>query len=252
MHKFFVNQNQINNNMVRIIGDDVNHLKNVLRIKEEQKIDICNIDTNITYRCKIEELNDNDITCSIIQVVDIKTESDVEIHIFQGLPKADKMELIIQKSVELGAKKIFPVAMKRCIVKFDEKTTKKKINRWQEISKTASEQSKRDMIPTVENLINVNEICNLIKNYDIMLLAYEEEKTNFLKEELKKLQGNKKLKIGIIIGPEGGLEPEEAQKLKENGAKVITLGNRILRTETVALILTGIIMYELGDIGGNK
>lgn len=250
MHRFFVNQSQIHDNSINIIGKDVNHIKNVLRLGETQEIEVCNKDTNAVYRCKIENINDNEIKCSILYEEDINTESDIEIHIFQGLPKADKMELIIQKSVELGAKKVFPVTMKRCIVKFDEKTAQKKIARWQEISKTAAQQSKRDMIPKIEQIINIDELCSMIHEYDLMLLAYEEEKEKYLKDEINTLKDIKNAKIGIIVGPEGGLEKEEVQKLEQNGAKVITLGKRILRTETVALVLTGIIMYELGDIGG--
>ena len=153
-----------------------------------------------------------------------------------------------------GAKAITPVEMNRCIAKIDKKIEFKKISRWQKISEVASKQSKRDVIPKINNVITIKDICNIMSEYDIVLLAYENEKTNTLKNELIKLKNdakNKDLKIGIIIGPEGGLEKEEVEILKENGAKVITLGNRILRTETVALVLIGIIMYELENFGGN-
>lgn len=153
-----------------------------------------------------------------------------------------------------GAKEITPVEMNRCIAKIDKKIEFKKISRWQKISEVASKQSNRDSIPKINNVIAIKDICNIISEYDIVLLAYENEKTNTLKNELIKLKNNAKninLKIGIIIGPEGGLAKEEVDLLKENGAKVITLGNRILRTETVALVLIGIIMYELENFGGN-
>ena len=143
--------------------------------------------------------------------------------------------------------------MKRCIAKIDKKSEIKKITRWQKISEVASKQSGRDIIPKIKNVITIDKICNIIDKYDIVLLAYENEKNNTLKDELIKLKNNIKnnnLKIGIIIGPEGGLEKEEVNLLKESGAKVITLGKRILRTETVALVLIGIIMYELESIGG--
>ena len=162
------------------------------------------------------------------------------------------MELIIQKSVELGADEITPVEMKRSVVKIDEKSKQKKIERWQKISEVAAKQSGRDIVPKINNIVNIKNICNLINKYDIVLLAYENEKNNKLKNELTKLKNKENLKIGVIIGPEGGLEEQEVKILKEAGAKVITLGNRILRTETVALVVTGIIMYELENLEGNK
>ena len=141
--------------------------------------------------------------------------------------------------------------MKRCVAKIDEKSKLKKISRWQKISEAAAKQSGRDTIPKINDITTIKNICNIISEYDIVLLAYENERTNTLKSELTKLKDlNTNLKIGIIIGPEGGLEQEEVEVLRKNGAKVITLGNRILRTETVALTLIGIIMYELENAGG--
>jgi len=184
------------------------------------------------------------IKCKIIEKIQSNAESNIHITIFQGLPKVDKMELIIEKCVELGADEITPVEMKRCVARLDEKTEAKKRDRWQKIAETAAKQSGRDIIPKVNQLINVKNICNLIDSYDIVLLAYEEEKENTLKDELKHVvegdilgnlgrTGGQPLHVGIIIGPEGGLEPVEVSILKESGAKVVTLGNRILRTETV-------------------
>ena len=159
------------------------------------------------------------------------------------------MEYIIQKSVELGVYDITPVEMKRCVVKLNEKDKSKKIERWQKISEVAAKQCGRDIIPQINNIINIKNICNLIQEYDMVLVAYENEEKNTLKEQLEniKKQNNSKskVKIGIIIGPEGGLEEKDVETLKENGAKVITLGRRILRTETVALNVLSIIMYEL-------
>ena len=140
--------------------------------------------------------------------------------------------------------------MKRCVAKIDEKAKSKKILRWQKISEVAAKQCGRDIIPKINDVVGIKNICNVITEYDIVLLAYENEEENTLKNELLKLK-NKNLKIAIIIGPEGGLEKEEVELLKENGAKVITLGKRILRTETVAMVLIGIIMYELENHGGN-
>ena len=151
-----------------------------------------------------------------------------------------------------GASEITPVEMKRCVAKIDDKTKNKKILRWQKISEASSKQCGRDIIPKINNITTIKNICNIIGEYDIVLLAYENENVNTLKNEITKLKNNTKtrLKIGIIIGPEGGLEKEEVELLSKNGAKVVTLGERILRTETVALVLVGIIMYELENSGG--
>ena len=245
MPKFFIKNEQIDNNKINIIGEDVNHIKNVLRLKIDDDIQICNLDTSINYTCGISKINNDSIECTILKEHKSICESNVHINIFQGLPKADKMELIIQKSVELGANEITPVEMKRCVVKLDEISKKKKIERWQKIAETAAKQSGRDAIPTVEKLINLQKVCNLIQKYDIVLLAYENEKNTTLKQVLKPIDKKQNLKIGIIIGPEGGIAEKEAQLLQNAGAKIITLGNRILRTETVGLVMTGILMYEL-------
>lgn len=252
MPKFFVKSEQINNNKITIIGEDVNHIKNVLRLKIDDNIQICNVDTSINYTCGISKINNESIECIIFNEAKSNCESNIQVHIFQGLPKADKMELIIQKSVELGASEIIPVEMKRCVVKIDEKSKQKKIERWQKISEVAAKQSGRDIVPKINNIVNIKSICNSINKYDIVLLAYENEKENTLKNELIKLKGKNNLKIGIIIGPEGGIDEQEVNMLKQSGAKIITLGNRILRTETVALVVTGIIMYELENLEGNK
>lgn len=250
MPKFFVKEEQKENEIITIIGEDVNHIKNVLRLKIDDDIEVCNTDTGKNYICGIKNINNDNIECIILKEKNSEAESNVEIHIFQGLPKADKMELIIQKSIELGAKEIIPVEMERCVVNLDSKSSVKKIERWQKISKVAAKQSGRDLIPKINEVTNIKKVCNLISDYDIVLLAYEGEKDNFLRKELVKLKDKETLKIGVIIGPEGGITEEEVKTLMGSGAKVVTLGNRILRTETVALALTSIIMYELGDIGG--
>ncbi|MCL2342076.1 MAG: 16S rRNA (uracil(1498)-N(3))-methyltransferase [Firmicutes bacterium] len=223
MPKFFVKNDQINGNEISIVGEDVNHIVNVLRLKEEDEINICNTDTSENYIAKIVGAPAHrcpnfasGIKCEIVNKIDSKAESNIHITIFQGLPKADKMELVIEKCIELGAAEITPVEMKRCVVKLEHKTKIKKIERWQKTAETAAKQSGRDIIPKVNDIINVKNICNLIDNYDIVLLAYEEEKENTLKEELQNFAG---MNIGIIIGPEGGLEPEEVSMLKEKRSK---------------------------------
>lgn len=247
MPKFFVAENQIDNNKITIIGDDVNHIKNVLRQKSGDKITICDTSKEQDYLCKIDKIEEKSIDCNIIEKLENNTESNVKVTIFQGLPKADKLELVIQKSVELGAYDITPLQMKRCVVKLNEKDKLKKIQRWQKISEVAAKQCGRNIIPKINNIVNVKEVCNLCNEYDIVLIAYENEKENTLKKELKNLKklDEEEIKVAVIIGPEGGIAPEEIKMFEENGAKIITLGNRILRTETVALSVLSIIMYEL-------
>ncbi len=245
MPKFFVPTNQIEKDKIVIQNDDVNHIKNVLRAKVDDKIDICDYNTSKNYVCKIEEIEDKVIRCKIIEEIDSNVESEVKVSIFQGIPKADKMELVIQKSVELGAHDITPIEMKRCVVKLKEKDKTKKIQRWQKISEVAAKQSGRDIIPRINNIININKLCESLEKYDLVLVAYENEKFNTLKNELIKIKNNKKVKIAIIIGPEGGIDKSEIEQLEKYNAKIVTLGNRILRTETVALSMLSIIMYEL-------
>ncbi len=247
MPKFFVAENQINNNKITIIGNDVNHIKNVLRQKSGDKITICDISKEQDYLCEIDKIEEKSIDCNIIEKLENNTESNVKVTIFQGLSKADKLELVIQKSVELGVYEIYPTEMKRCVVKLNEKDKLKKIQRWQKISEVAAKQCGRNIIPKINNIVNVKEVCNLCNEYDIVLIAYENEKENTLKKELKNLKklDKEEIKVAVIIGPEGGIAPEEIEMFEENGAKIITLGNRILRTETVALSVLSIIMYEL-------
>ena len=255
MPKFFVKENQIKNNKIEIIGEDVNHIINVLRMRNGEILKVCNRDTGENYLVKIINAQSNSIICDIQEKINDTAESNINITLYQGLPKFEKMELIIQKNTEVGVNEIVPVVMERTVVKLDEKQSNKKLERWQKIAEIASKQSQRDRIPKVDNIIKMKfmyEKLNL-EEYDAILVAYENEKKTLLKEELKKLQKaeQNEYKIAIIIGPEGGISEFEVNKLKENGAKIITLGKRILRTETVCLAMSSIIMYELGDIGGN-
>ena len=247
MPKFFVNKSQVKNNTIEIIGEDINHIKNVLRKNVDDIIEVCNQDDGQNYLVQIKGLNKNIIKCEIKQKLESKTESNIYVHILQGLPKTDKMEMIIQKSVELGASEISPVSMKRCVAKIAPKDELKKMERWQKISEVAAKQCGRNIIPQINNIIEVKDICKFCKDYDIIIVAYENEKENKLKDELVKLKEKRKsdFKIAIVIGPEGGLEQEEVRYLKQNGAKIVTLGNRILRTETAPINILSCIMYEL-------
>ena len=216
MYKFFVNNEQISGKYIEIRGSDVNHIVNVLRLGVGSKVIVCDKQNSISYMVEIEKLEKEKVLGLIIEKIEDTTETYINIDLFQGLPKADKMEYIIQKGTELGVKNIFPVILERCIVKIDEKSIVKKI----------------------EN------ICKNIDKYDIIILAYENENKTSLKEELKKLNKNKKLNIGIIIGPEGGFSEREIQRLVECGTKCVSLGKRILRTETASIVAISNIIYE--------
>ncbi len=247
MPKFFVSEEQINEKKgeIKIVGTDVNHLKNVLRVKIGDKIEICDTLHEQNYYCQIQEVQKEFIKTTILEKLATSSESNVKVTIFQGIPKAEKMEWIIQKSVELGVYDMVPVAMKRCVVKLKEKETDKKIQRWQKISEVAAKQCGRNRIPPIHPVMKSEDISELFMQYDVILVAYEEEKINTLKQELLKLKQNEEIKIAIVIGPEGGLDSKEVNEWIQKGAKVVTLGKRILRTETVALQCLSIIMYEL-------
>ncbi len=245
MPKFFVSSNQILDNKIKIIGSDINHIQNVLRLKKNDEINISDIDTGKNYVTKIEKFNEEAIICNIIASSDTSVETNAKISVFQGLPKADKMEYIIQKSTELGAYNFIPVNMKRCIVKLDNKTINKKIERWNKIAEAAAKQSGRNIIPRVEEVKTISDICSYIDNYDIFIVAYEGEENNTLKAELQRIINKENLKIGIVIGPEGGIDIEEINKLQKAGAKIVTLGKRILRTETAPISIISNIVYEL-------
>lgn len=249
MYKFFVNSNQISDNKIQIIGEDVNHIKNVLRLQCGEKIQVCNTDTSKSYIAEILELNSDNVIIEIIEECNESTESKISIHIFQGLPKQEKMETIIQKATEIGVNDITPVKMERCVVKLDEKAALKKVERWQKIAEVAAKQSKRDKIPKVHSCINLKSLYEKLQEYDIVIMAYEEERETSIKQILTNLPHGKELKIAIIVGPEGGIAKGEVALLSElTNIKVVTLGKRILRTETAPLVLASIIMYEFDEM----
>ena len=243
MHHFFVSPDQIDEKYVTITGGDVNHIKNVLRMKIDEELLISN-GQDKDYYCKIESISDDEIKAFILDEEFEGTELPTEIYLFQGLPKSDKMELIIQKAVELGVKEIIPVATKRCVVKLDDKKEASKIKRWQAISESAAKQSRRTIIPEVSTVMSFKEAINRAKEFELGIIPYENFKDmTETKEVLKKVQ--KGIKIGIFIGPEGGFEESEIQYALENGIYPISLGKRILRTETAGLAILSVLMFQL-------
>ena len=246
MQKVFVEDKQINENRVEIFDVDFNHIVNVLKMKNGEELQVGNKNTLDTYLARIEEILNDRVILEIIEKLE-NNESNVKVDLYQGLPKFDKMELIIQKTTEIGINKIIPTDMTRCIVKLDEKDYKKKQERWQKIAESAAQQSKRGMIPEIDNKIKLKEIINKISEYDRFIVAYEEENENTLKNELKNIELKDGYKIGVLVGPEGGITKEEIELLKDAGAKIVTLGKRILRTETAPIVLASNIIYELED-----
>lgn len=246
MPRFFVRNEQIQGKTIEILGEDVKHIKNVLRKQVGDDIEVCNQDTEKSYICEITKIETESVLTDIIEELQ-GYDNKIKVDIYQGLPKADKMELIIQKAVELGVNSIIPVDMKRCVVKFDSKTETKKIERWQKIAESAAKQSGRNTIPQIKNVVKIEDIIKNKEQYDLIIVCYENEKQNYIKNELVKLKNINKqeINIAVVIGPEGGLEEKDVIYLEQNGAKIVSLGNRILRTETVALNLLSIIMYEL-------
>ncbi len=249
MYKFFVKENQIKDKKVQITGEDVNHIKNVLRLQKEELIQVCSVDTAKSYITKIIELNNDNVSGEILEECFETTETGISLHIFQGLPKQEKMEAIIQKGTEIGVSDITPVKMERCVVKLDEKAESKKIERWQKIAEVAAKQSKRDKIPNVHSLVSFKNIYEKLEKYDIVIVAYEEEDRTTIKQVLKQTHEKHVQKIAVLVGPEGGIAKEEIEFLKTiPNTKVVTLGKRILRTETAPIVLASVIMYEFDEM----
>lgn len=245
MHHFFVSPDQIDDKYVTITGGDVNHIKNVLRMKIDEELLVSN-GQDKDYYCKIESISDDEIKALILDEEFEGTELPTELYLFQGLPKSDKMELIIQKAVELGVKEIIPVATKRCVVKLDDKKEASKIKRWQAISESAAKQSRRTIIPQVSSVMSFKEAINRAKEFELGIIPYENFKD--MKETREVLKAVRKgIKIGIFIGPEGGFEESEVQYALENGIHPISLGKRILRTETAGLAILSVLMFQLED-----
>ena len=247
MQRFFVEPHQIDEaaHQIHIIGTDVNHISNVLRMKQGEEVWISDGGQK-EYRCAIEAFSADEVLLHIIYAQEPDYELPSRIYLFQGLPKADKMELIIQKAVELGAYEIIPVETKRCVVKLDGKKAAKKVERWQQIAESAAKQSKRILVPEVHSVMTFKEALVYAKELDVLLIPYELAKgMKETKELIRSIEPGKS--IGVFIGPEGGFEEQEVADAMEAGAKPITLGHRILRTETAGLAVLSVLMFQLED-----
>ena len=249
MDRFFTPKSNINleQNTCVIEGEDVKHISRVLRCRENDKLEVCDMDNN-EYICEIKEINKDNILLDIIEKVNIKRESNLKVKLYQGMPKGTKMELILQKLTEIGVDEIVLVQTKRSVTKIDNKKEDKKIERWERIIYEAAKQSKRAKIPKLTGVLTFKEALADMQNNDLNLCPYENERTISIKEAIKDSSANT---IGIFVGPEGGFEEEEVEKIQEIDGKVVSLGPRILRTETASVVASSIVLYELSDLGGN-
>ena len=244
MYQFFVEEGQICGDRIVITGEDVNHIKNVLRMKIGEEIAVSNGVDGREYRCEVAQLLADEVVCKLRFIKENDVELPAQVYLFQGLPKADKMELIIQKAVELGVYSVIPVATRRSIVKLDDKKAAAKQNRWQGIAEAAAKQSKRKIIPKIEKVMSFAEALEMAKELEVRLIPYElAEDMSHTKEIIERIREGQK--IAIFIGPEGGFDETEIALASEVGVEPITLGKRILRTETAGMTVLAWLMYHL-------
>ena len=242
MPKFFVNSDNINDHTITLDGENAKHIGSVLRAKIGDIITVgdgCGRD----YECEILEISKKEVIAKITDIFTNDNEPDIKITLYQGLPKADKMELVIQKCIEIGVDRIVPVKTEHAVVKLEGKE-EKNLQRWNKIAESAAKQCGRGKIPVVDRLMTFKEAINEATSLDGAIIPYEKEKENSLKTFAKNFKGKS---IGIFIGPEGGFSEEEISFAIENGVKSVTLGKRILRTETAGLVASVILLYELED-----
>lgn len=244
MYHFFVSEEQINGENAYIEGSDVNHIANVLRMKPGEEL-LISVKGDWDYLCKIVDIETDRVNLKVLESME-QRELPVNITLLQGIPKSDKLEMIIQKAVELGVSEIIPVKTKRVVVKIEEKKQASKVNRWNAIAESAAKQSKRSIIPKVSEPMSIDNALEIVKDFGVKLIPYENadgiDKTRKILDSMDKTKN-----IAVFIGPEGGFEESEVERIKNSGFEVITLGKRILRTETAGLALLSNIMIRLED-----
>lgn len=246
MFQFFVDKTRIceEEGTAYITGPDVNHISHVLRMKPGEQFYVNDGTNNGKYLCALQSVSAEQAVCGILQKITDTSELPCELVLYQGLPKADKMELIIQKAVELGVSRIVPVAMKRSVVKLDEKKAQAKISRWQGIAEAAAKQSKRDVIPQIDGVKSLKEALREAADFEVSMMPYENAEgmayTRSLMEGIRPGQ-----RVAIFIGPEGGFEDSEVEAALQAGTRPVTLGRRILRTETAGLAVLSMLVYVL-------
>jgi 16S rRNA (uracil1498-N3)-methyltransferase len=244
MFRYFCTDDNIKNNKVTVEGGDAKHLKTILRAQLGDKISV--VTESKEYIAEIESINKEDLICTLVEETVTNNETKINITLCQGIPKQTKMETIIQQNVELGVKRFIPLITERTVVKLNEKNREqKKLDRWQKIAKESAKQSKRNIIPEVNDIMTVKELIEKLKTEDAMVIVpYELEDVKLLKDVLQEPKQN----YYIIIGPEGGFDINEIEMLQEIGAHIVTLGKRILRTETAGVVTSAIIIYACNEM----
>lgn len=252
MSKFFVPSDKITEDKIIIDTADASHITRVLRMGAGDKITVCD-SRGTDYEAEIAEADAERVICKIVSETKNESEPNIRVTLFQGIPKASKMEYIIQKTTELGITEIVPVSLTRCVAKINNRKDEiKKLDRWQKISEAAAKQSGRGIIPEVKPVVSLDEVIDRAKDFDLFFVPYECEEQQTLKETLLS-KGDIKT-VGFMIGSEGGFDVAETDKLRESGIPTVTLGKRILRTETAGEAVLAMVMYEIGDInkGGQQ
>jgi len=246
MHQFFVESGQVSQTEIEIIGNDVNHVKNVLRMKQGEHVRISD-EAGETWFCELDTIKEQKVTARILYKEKENSELPSKIYLFQGLPKGDKMEWIIQKTVELGVFEVIPVAMRNCVVKLDEKKAASKVKRWQTIAESAAKQAKRSLIPNIHPVMDFKGALEYAKDFELNLLPYENESgMGYTRQIIGNMDHPQN--IGVFIGPEGGFAQTEIDEVMENeNIKRLSLGKRILRTETAGITMLSILLYHLED-----
>ena len=245
MLHLFADPSDVQDELLTITGPEVNHIRNVMRLKSGEEISVSIGGDGKEYRYGIESYTEDSVLCRLRFVKDKEVELPVKVLLFQGLPKADKMDLIVQKAVELGAAEIIPVSMERCVVKLDAGKAAKKTARWQTIAESAASQSRRSIIPRVLAPMSMKEAVEYAKEQtDVRVIPYElQEDDGSVKQYLESLKEGQS--VSIFIGPEGGFAPGEVELAKGAGIRPISLGRRILRTETAGLAILSWLIYIL-------
>ncbi|MFP4660697.1 MAG: 16S rRNA (uracil(1498)-N(3))-methyltransferase [Halanaerobiales bacterium] len=269
MHRFFVDKDDIEGEVVRVTGSDFNHISHSLRMQKGDCFIVNNGD-GLDYTVKIKDITEEMVIAEIIDKERNRNETTINVTLAQAIPKKSNMDLIVQKCTEIGAKKIIPINTSRTIVKLSGKKLERRIDRWQKIAQEAAKQSRRGIIPEIKELINFQELKPLFKNYDLVLVPWEDEEVHGLREiwnsmyldlnknetgpkcqkEKSHEQEHNEKNILIIIGPEGGFSSVEIKFIQDNGGHAITLGPRILRTETAGLVALTAVLYQAGELGG--
>lgn len=249
-HRFFVDPGQICGNLISITGPDVQHIGQVLRLKQGDEILIAD-GTGLEYYGNITSLDKREVKVSVYKTEQAKSEPPIQVTLLQGIAKGDKMDFIIQKCTELGIRRIIPVVTKRTVVQLTQEKAKKRQERWQRIAEEAAKQSQRGLIPEVKEVTPLEEALKDLGDQPL-LIPWEEEKVQTMKEVLQANKENNNSSLALLIGPEGGLDPEEVALAKTYQGIPVTLGPRILRTETAGMAALTMILYELGDLGGTN